>query len=243
MSIYAILNRRDFVGYSWKSNQVIFLPGFLATVIMMKYQIMIFDFDGTVADSFNSFFVIWNRIAQEENFRVVTPDEIEAFRGKTSQELVRSLRIPLFKLPFVLQRVRKEFGEIMREIPLVPSMKETLLGLQAQGIQLGLITSNASENVQAFLKENELDCFDILSASSGLWGKARRIQKMISTHELDSNHVLYVGDETRDVEAAHKAGVGVVAVTWGYNSAEVLKVFSPDYLVASPHELLSLKGI
>lgn len=129
----------------------------------------------------------------------------------------------------------------MPEIPLVSGMKETLVGLREQDVQLGLITSNASENVQAFLKENELDCFDILSASSGLWGKARRIQKMVSTHGLDSNHVLYIGDETRDIEAAHKAGVRVAAVTWGYNNAEMLKRFSPDYLVSRPHELLSLE--
>lgn len=202
---------------------------------------MIFDFDGTIADSFSSFFVIWNRLAKECNFRVVVPEEIETFRGKKSQDVVRSLNIPLLKLPFVLQRARKEFGEIMPEIPLVSGMKETLVGLREQDVQLGLITSNASENVQAFLKENELDCFDILSASSGLWGKARRIQKMVSNHGLDRNHVLYIGDETRDIEAAHKAGVRVAAVTWGYNNAEMLKRFSPDYLVSRPHELLSLE--
>ena len=39
----------------------------------------------------------------------------------------------------------------MPEIPLVPGMKETLLGLQAQGVQFGLITSNVAEKVQVFL--------------------------------------------------------------------------------------------
>jgi phosphoglycolate phosphatase len=64
---------------------------------------------------------------------------------------------------------------------------------------------------------------------------------MVSNHGLDRNHVLYIGDETRDIEAAHKAGVRVAAVTWGYNNAEMLKRFSPDYLVSRPHELLSLE--
>ncbi|WP_339138679.1 MAG: HAD-IA family hydrolase [Candidatus Electrothrix sp. GW3-4] len=206
----------------------------------MAYREMIFDFDGTIADSFSSFLAVWNRIATECRFRVVAPEEIEFFRDKKSQDVVRALDIPLPKLPFVLQRVRKEFRRMMAEIPLVPGIKETLIGLQAQGIQLGLLTSNASENVQAFLKLNEVECFDLFSTSSGLWGKARRIEKMLRTYGLDRNQVLYIGDESRDIEAAHKAGVRVAAVTWGYNNAEALKRFSPDYLIERPEELLLL---
>ncbi len=179
-------------------------------------------------------------MALESKFRAVTSEEIASFREKTSQEVVSSLRIPAFKLPFVLRRARKEFGKTMPEIPLVPGMKESLIGLRKQGVQLGLLTSNASENVQAFLAVHELDCFDFLSASSSLWGKARRIDKMIKTHGLKRERVLYVGDETRDIEAAHKAGVQIAAVSWGYNNAEVLSRFSPDYLLANPKELLAI---
>ncbi|XCN71506.1 MAG: HAD-IA family hydrolase [Candidatus Electrothrix aestuarii] len=207
------------------------------------HQAIIFDFDGTIADSFNSFFVIWNRIAVENGYRVVSAEEIEGFRGKESQDVVRALKIPFLKLPFVLHRARKEFGKIIPEIPLVAGMKETLFELQAQGIQLGLLTSNASENVQAFFTVHQLDCFDILFASSGLWGKARRIEKIITIHQLEKKQVLYVGDETRDIEAARKAGVSIAAVTWGYNNAEVLKNFSPDHLINQPHELLSFMGL
>jgi HAD superfamily hydrolase (TIGR01549 family) len=206
----------------------------------VKYSTVIFDFDGTIADSFTSFFVVWNKIAVENSYRVVSAEEIETFQGKTSQDVVRDLGVPFFKLPFVLQRARKEFGRMMPEIPLVPGMKEALFELRSQGIQLGLLTSNALENVQAFLQANEVDFFDFVIASSSLWGKARRIEKMISTHRLDNNQVLYVGDETRDIEATHKAGIKVAAVSWGYNNAEILERFSPDYLVSIPQELLLL---
>ncbi len=216
----------------------------------MKHSAVIFDFDGTIADSFNIFLIILNRLAQEMGFKAVAPEKIESFRSKTSQEVVHSLGIPFFKLPFVLQRARKEFGKmksgkvisgkVISGISVVPGMKETLHRLKEQEVQLGLITSNAADNVQAFLKANEVDYFDFLSASSGLWGKARRIDKMISLYGLEREKVLYVGDETRDIEAAHKAGVRIAAVSWGYNNAEALSKFSPDYLLDAPEDLLSI---
>lgn len=46
-----------------------------------------------------------------------------------------------------------------------------------------------------------------------------------------------MGDEIRDIEAAKKAGVGAVAVGWGYNILKILKEQNPDYLVRSPKEL------
>jgi HAD superfamily hydrolase (TIGR01549 family) len=200
----------------------------------MKYRIVIFDFDGTTADSFASFLIILNRLAQEFQFKAVAPEEIEAFQRKTSQEVTHSLEIPFFKLPFVLQRARKEFREMMPVIPIIPGMKETLFGMQTHEVQLGLLSSNGQENIQDFLRRNRLDCFDVILSSSGLWSKARRLDKMVRAFGVEREKVLYVGDETRDIEAARK----VAAVSWGYNNAEILREFSPDYLFENPQELL-----
>jgi phosphoglycolate phosphatase-like HAD superfamily hydrolase len=52
--------------------------------------------------------------------------------------------------------------------------------------------------------------------------------------------VVYVGDEERDVVAARQAGVDIAAVTWGYNSPELLAVQEPDYLIDYPDELRTL---
>jgi phosphoglycolate phosphatase-like HAD superfamily hydrolase len=52
--------------------------------------------------------------------------------------------------------------------------------------------------------------------------------------------VLDVGDEVRDIETARQAGVAVAAVTWGFNSRELLARHAPDYLVERPEPILSL---
>ena len=51
---------------------------------------------------------------------------------------------------------------------------------------------------------------------------------------------IYVGDETRDVEAARKAGVQIIAVGWGLNSRASLLLQNPDFIVDSPEELTQL---
>ena len=54
--------------------------------------------------------------------------------------------------------------------------------------------------------------------------------------------VLYVGDETRDIEAAKESGLRMAAVTWGYNSAGALAALNPEHLLNSPSELLGIKS-
>jgi phosphoglycolate phosphatase len=63
---------------------------------------------------------------------------------------------------------------------------------------------------------------------------------MTKENHLNCSHVIYIGDETRDIIAAQKAGIRSVAVTWGYNSHKALKAHHPDHLIHSPQALLQL---
>ena len=95
--------------------------------------------------------------------------------------------------------------------------------------------------MDTFLHEHQLnDCFHFVSASSKIWGKNRNIRHLIKSRQLNIDNMLYIGDETRDVDAAKKAGIKVAAVTWGFNSGETLKKHNPHYILNHPSELLSL---
>jgi HAD-hyrolase-like len=52
--------------------------------------------------------------------------------------------------------------------------------------------------------------------------------------------ILFVGDETRDIEACQKVGIRIAAVTWGYNSRRSLVAMKPDFVFDDPQELVSL---
>ena len=57
---------------------------------------------------------------------------------------------------------------------------------------------------------------------------------------LKNKEIVYVADETRDIEAAKKAKVRIISVTWGFNSREILKKQNPDFLVDRPEEILRI---
>ena len=75
---------------------------------------------------------------------------------------------------------------------------------------------------------------DFIYSANTLFGKDKIIKKLIKQYQLPLERTYYVGDETRDIEAAKKSNVQVVAVTWGFNSADVLARYKPDYLIDNP---------
>jgi phosphoglycolate phosphatase-like HAD superfamily hydrolase len=56
-------------------------------------------------------------------------------------------------------------------------------------------------------------------------------------NRLNPDEIVYVGDETRDINSAKKSGVKAIAVGWGFNSPEILSKHNPDYLAVQPQEL------
>ena len=201
---------------------------------------LIFDFDGTIADTFEQTTAISNLLSSEFNFKKVEPHEILELKHKTSVELIEHLNIPVLKIPYIVARAKSELNKAIHLIEPIEGLKETLQELKSLGYQLGILTSNSLKNVQAFLQANAIDFFDFVQSSSRIWRKNISLNKMINTHGLDPERVLYVGDETRDIDAARSSGVRVIAVTWGYNSSKILKAYQPDFLIHSPQELTSL---
>lgn len=57
---------------------------------------------------------------------------------------------------------------------------------------------------------------------------------------VNREQVIYVGDETRDIDSAKKAGVKGIAVSWGFNSKKVLAKHHPDALIEHPQELIDI---
>ena len=70
-----------------------------------------------------------------------------------------------------------------------------------------------------------------------IFGKTTIINNVLKQKQLDPTTVIYVGDETRDIEASKKANIKVIAVTWGFNSPEALAKQEPYILINHPQEL------
>lgn len=206
-------------------------------MIAMKQSVLLFDFDGTIADTVSEVLSIYNRIASESGLRQISMREFEAMREMNASDVPKFLNVSLLKLPFIVRRVRQELKKSIAEARPIDGIRETIRDLKEQGNRLYIVSTNSVPNIKLFLSRNGMKEFDGVFSVADIFGKHRKIQHMIKTHGWDPAKVFYIGDEARDIEAAKKSGVRSVAVTWGFNSGELLAEHRPDRLVRTPSEL------
>jgi HAD superfamily hydrolase (TIGR01549 family) len=206
----------------------------------LRPKLLIFDFDGTIADTFHLGFGILNTLAPEFKYRTLKESEVEAARDMRLLELLKFLKIKPSKMGKIARRAAEELSARIREVQPLPEVMPVIRELAARGFQLGILTSNSPENVGIFLKNHDFQVFDFVRSSSKLMGKAREIKAIRKILRVHRSEILLVGDECRDIEAAHKAGVAIAAIAGGYNSRLALERTKPQFLLDRPEELLNL---
>lgn len=206
----------------------------------MKYSTVLFDFDGTLADTQELGFHILNDLAPEFGFAPITREEIPALKEMSAWQLfVKRSGIPLWnllKIRRLERRVREEFRKRGEEVQFFEGVPEMLRKLHAAGCEVGIVTSNHREVVAGALERAGVEV-DFVHAGSRFFGKARAIRRTLTEQNIDASTAVYVGDELRDVEACSKAGIDMIAVGWGYNAAEALRAVGAK-VVATPAELM-----
>lgn len=204
---------------------------------------IIFDFDGTLADTFDALVMITNRLALEFGYPPTTPDELPKLRNLSSREIIRQSGVSLFKIPFFLKKIREYLHQEILNLKTIPGIQEALVQLKHEGYCLGILTSNSEENVKLFLQKYEMqDLFNFIYSETSLFSKDKSLSKLMKKNNLSLDEILYVGDETRDIEASKKIQIQVIAVTWGFNSGEILAKHNPDFLIQQPSELIEVLG-
>ncbi len=202
-------------------------------------SLFVFDFDGTIADTLAPSVNILNSMADEFGYRRIEGEELEWLRSRTMWQFIRHLKIPLRKISKILHRAQDEMARNILDVQIIPGMSEVLRELKGVGHQVGIMTSNTRENVEALLQHNDLELFDFKLCSVKLRKKARNLKRLRRHHKVRCRNTLYVGDECRDVRAAKKARVKCAAVTWGFNNAKVLRKYRPHFLLNEPGDLLA----
>ena len=207
----------------------------------MIHKTLVFDFDGTIADTLGETRRIFNLMAPDYGIRQVAEDELESLRHLSLKELLNHLDIPKRRVPALISRGTGMMRGNITQLQLIAGMAEVLVELRRHTDCFGVLTSNETANVDLFLQTHGLrDQFDFISSTSKLTGKAKHLKAIRKTFSLRPEQMLYIGDELRDVKAAQKAGIPIAAVTWGFNSRESLAASEPDYLFDQPTDFLRL---
>lgn len=201
---------------------------------------IIFDFDGTIADTLGEALRLFNRLAPVYGYRPLRLEDLPKARNMTTKQFIRAYDIPRMKIPSLIREGRRIFGKRIAEIQPIAGMPEVLRTIRPRVKTLGILTSNAKVNVEAFLAKEDLAFFDFISTVPKLGGKSKNLRAIMKTFTLHPQEVAYIGDETRDLRAARKAAVRTIGVCWGFNRQEILAQQQPDELFEDPEQLLDL---
>lgn len=209
---------------------------------MAKNKITIlFDFDGTLAETMMLIHNVFNRLSSVYGYRHLPEDDVEACRHMSIQEFINHCEIPHWKVPIIAIHARRLMHQDMDQIHPPKGLVEVLTQIHESGSYImDILTSNRRKNVLKFLAQHKINWFDEVESTHAILSKKRRVEKYIRQKGLDPSTLYYVGDTTIDVESARHAGAKTVAVSWGLNTSEALSSVNPDYLVENPGELLEI---
>ncbi|WP_016704531.1 HAD hydrolase-like protein [Pseudomonas chlororaphis] len=207
----------------------------------MSYRLVIFDFDGTLADSFAFFVAVFNQVADKHAFRRIHPEKLDHLRKQGAREIMAHIGMPRWKLPLVARTFMALMKKHRSSILLFEDIAETLIHLEERGVILAVVSSNSRENVTQVLGSS---CRHIRSFECGvsIFGKASRLRRVMRKFGVAREEVIYIGDQPTDGEAAAAAGIAFGAVAWGYGTYEAFHKLQSHEWFADVSELRRLAG-
>lgn len=198
----------------------------------------IFDFDGTIADSFE---LVVDIAYELLDIDPLSTQEIAHLRRLPLLKVARELHIPFTRIPRLIFKGRSLMTQRMGEVQPCAGMPQAIRALAELDCRLLLISSNGAHNVRTFLRAHGLEqYFESVHGGVGLFDKSGAVRKVLKRQHIDKNDCYYVGDEVRDAQAAKKAGVHAVSVTWGYQDAQALEDCKPFAVIHKPSQLVTI---
>jgi phosphoglycolate phosphatase len=205
-----------------------------------KVKTLVFDMDGTIADSLWVGLECANKLAEKYKY-----DPIEfspVIRDLSFKEFLRThLKLGKIKLIFWARELKRLINQNNDTVKIFPGIKELLSRLKEEKYHIGILTSNSTKNVLKTLKNNQIETyFDFMYTNSLPFGKWISLYRMLRRERLKKNETLYIGDEIRDIDSCNIVGLSSIAVTWGANSPDLLREANANFYADSPEDILNI---
>ncbi len=213
----------------------------------MTVKLFLFDLDGTLVDTAPDLVRATNLVRIVRGLPALPDEVLRPMASKGAPGLIGTAfsitpdhpSFAEFKDEF-LSNYRSGLAVTSRPFAGIPEMLDAL---HAVGIRTGIFTNKYIELADALIDGLELrDKFDIILGSNSegcamkpapdaFFEAARRLS-------INTNEMLYAGDDPRDVLAAHAAGLPCAGVRWGYLDSDP-DTWHADFVANSPLELVS----
>jgi phosphoglycolate phosphatase len=201
---------------------------------------IIFDFDGTIADSFD---YVAGFLADEAGVGPLSEARKQELRGLSMAAMARHFGHSWWRLPGLLFKGRRQMKGVIKRLQPFSGITTVIEKLHAEGHELFIVSSNSVQNVKTFLHHHGLHTYFLeIYGGVSMFGKAPALRKLLRDQHLESKNAVYIGDELRDVQAAQSIKLPIIAVTWGFARSDNLEALKPTALATTPNELIRLLG-
>jgi phosphoglycolate phosphatase len=207
----------------------------------MKYQLAIFDLDGTLLDTLGDLADSTNYIMRQYGYPERTITEVRSFVGNGIRKLLER-SAPNGTSPEEIDRMFEMFKEYYRahcadKTKPYDGIMELLHALKKKGVKLAVVSNKADYAVKALCEQYFPGYFD--EAVGERVGIARKpapdtVHEVLKNLKIDKSQAVYIGDSEVDVETAKNAEMDCIAVDWGFRDKEVLENAGAEIIVSTP---------
>lgn len=212
---------------------------------------IIFDFDGTLADSGECGLLATQKAFKECNLPIPTKKEIDYYMGIPIEQSFHEMTnhtlddVQFTKLLQLFRRAYKTLEE--QTITAFPHVDEVLDALHKQGLLLFVVSSKKTEVLYRNLRKLQLEYFftDWIGSDQVEHYKPHPegILKILELYTLKPEETIMIGDAIFDLQMAKAANVLSCGVTWGSHPKEKLQEENPTFLVDEVYQLAELEGL
>ena len=203
----------------------------------MTYKLAIFDFDGTIADTFPWAMRNLAYLSQKYNLPQPSESEIDQFRGLNITKVLKHFQIPPWKLPLLTRDIQKRMNEQIDKINLFLGIPEMFRQLHDEGVIVGIASSNSKQNIEKVIGPEIASVIQFFDCGIGLNGKDKKLTTILKKSGIPLEQSLYIGDEIRDIEATKRINMPFGAVSWGYAKVEALEALEPHEIFYSVQDM------
>ena len=203
--------------------------------------LVIFDYDGVLADTLDDLIRFGQEACNQLGVQhAVAKEDLSNLEVMSFATYGRACKVPEPLIDEFVNISLSLFAEKESPPAIFDGLSEVIQQLSTNH-KIAVVTTNSSQNVQAFLTQHGLDT--LVHAVYGVDTPGSKAQKISIARERFAENgeaVFMIGDALSDVRAAKEAGVISIAVTWGHQSLETLLRGEPDYLVNFYHGLVDV---
>lgn len=203
-------------------------------------QVIIFDFDGVLADSLATMLDYAGQVCVELGTTITpTISDLEALEKMEFSAFALQLGIPDEQIETFVMRNHELFSDREEPIPMKPGMGVVVADL-AENSTLAIITGNSCRVVEKFLEAYGLRSkFQTVLCAEHEGTRLEKILNIKNQYSTQNVELYMIGDAVSDIRAAREAGVKSIAVSWGHQSRQKLAHELPDLIVDEPEDLLA----